>query len=63
VIVEASYVPEDDKLSNGRSYAVAPDGRFLMMKEAPQHDREGAPQIVVIRNWVSELQRRLQPGK
>jgi Tol biopolymer transport system component len=64
VIFEGSYVPEDDKLGNGRSYAVAPDGRFLMMKEAARHDNDGAaPQIVVIRNWVSELQRRLQPGK
>lgn len=48
------YVEDDPQLT-GRSYAIAPDGRFLMMKETerrPQH-------IVVIRNWASEVDRKI----
>jgi serine/threonine-protein kinase len=59
VLFEGPYVPEEDAVG-ARSYAVAPDGRrFLMMKEQERHDHDGgASQIVVIRNWVSELERR-----
>ena len=36
-------------------YAVAPDGRFLMMKTIPQS--EIAPELIVVRNWAEELKR------
>lgn len=55
VLFEGSYVEEDDQRT-GRSYALAPDGqRFLMMRETQQR----AVQIIVIRNWVSEVERRV----
>ncbi len=42
-----------DSSSLGLSYDVAPDGRFLMIKSAPE---EGAPvQLNVVLNWASEL--------
>ena len=34
-------------------YAVAPDGRFLMMRDTSQS--EGATEVVVVRNWHQEL--------
>ncbi len=44
----------------GRSYDVARDGRFLMIKNTtPQ---AAAPQLVVILNWLEEL-KRLVPAK
>ena len=36
-------------------YAVAPDGRFLMVKNMPQS--EIAPELIVVRNWAAELTR------
>jgi Tol biopolymer transport system component len=47
-----SYVGEHDE--DGRQYAIAPDGRFLMMKEAPRRPTE----IIVIVNWAGELRAR-----
>ena len=44
----------------GRSYDVAPDGRFLMIKNVTQ--QAAAPQLVVILNWFEELNR-LLPAK
>jgi hypothetical protein len=42
----------------GRSYDVAPDGRFAMITlaggQAPSQDPRG---IVVVQNWVEELKR------
>ena len=35
-------------------YAVAPDGRFLMMKELPQ-----SAELIVVRNWAEELKQLL----
>jgi hypothetical protein len=37
-------------------YDVAPDGRFLMIKRDPQPARTD---VVIIRNWVQEVRRRL----
>ena len=51
-LFEAPYVGEDDEF--GRHYAIAPDGRFVMMKEAPRRPTE----IVVIVNWAEELRSR-----
>ena len=34
-----------------RNYDVAPDGRFLMIKDA------GARHLVVVQNWIEELER------
>jgi serine/threonine-protein kinase len=53
-LFDGSYVADD---SYGRNYALAPDGRFLMMKEDPAEP----PQMVVIVNWAKELQRLPQP--
>jgi hypothetical protein len=64
VLFEGPYVPEAFGSGDGRSYALSPDGqRFLMMKEQAQPDSSSGPtQIVVILNWVEELQR-LVPAK
>jgi hypothetical protein len=40
------------------SYDVAPDGRFLMMKE-PAGDPSHLPSLVVVLNWHEELKRRV----
>jgi hypothetical protein len=43
----------------GRAYAVAPDGRFLMIRgELPGH----ASELVVVQNWFAEIER-LAPRK
>ena len=41
-----------------RTYDVAPDGRFLMVKER-ERDNDAAPYIDVVLNWVQELTERL----
>ena len=43
--------------SLGRLYDVAPDGRFLMFKNAPG---EHAPQFVIVQNWLAELARQVR---
>ena len=42
-----------------RTYDVAPDGRFLMIKEGATTDDGSAPtaQIVLVENWFEELKR------
>ena len=42
----------------GRRFDVAPDGRFLMIKESAQTEGAG---IMLVQNWATEL-RRLAPG-
>ena len=46
--------------SPGRNYDVAPDGRFLMIKDTDQLDGGGAsPAITVVLNWHQELLQRV----
>ena len=42
-----------------RTYDVAPDGRFLMIKEGATTDDASAPtaQIIIVENWFEELKR------
>jgi WD40-like Beta Propeller Repeat len=42
----------------GRGWDVAPDGRFLMVKENPS-TKTASDSIVVVQNWFEELKRRL----
>ena len=46
------------------SYDVAPDGRFLMLKqvETPGAASE-LPTVVVVKNWAEELKRRVPPAR
>ena len=58
-LFEGDYVPEDP---GGRSYALAPDGRFLLMKEqATQGGSSERRRLAVIVNWADELRRVSQP--
>jgi len=59
VLFEGPYVAEEDSLQSARNYDVAPDGeRFVMIKDDDRRDRESAAsQIVVVRNWIAELER------
>jgi Tol biopolymer transport system component len=42
----------------GRSYDIAPDGRFLIIRSGQAEAGGGtAPQIVVVQNWFEELKR------
>ena len=43
----------------GRQYHVAPDGRFLMIRQggAATDDTTAAPELILVLNWVEELQR------
>jgi serine/threonine-protein kinase len=43
----------------GRQYDVARDGRFLMLKDVTPSGERVAPQIRVVQNWFTELQRRV----
>ena len=43
-----------------RTYDVAPDGRFLMVKEG-ERENDAAAHIDVVLNWVQELTERLPP--
>jgi Tol biopolymer transport system component len=56
-LFEGSYVNPDP--GGGPTYALSPDGkRFLMMKDQdPGDGQAGQTQIVVILNWIDELQR------
>ena len=43
-----------------RQYHVAPDGRFLMLKDAATEEGdELPPQVVLIQNWFEELRERV----
>ena len=42
-----------------RNYDIAPDGRFLMIKEAAATDGATAQQLVVVLNWFEELKARV----
>jgi Tol biopolymer transport system component len=55
-LFEDRYVRETQATNRlGQAYAVAPDGRFLMMKNMPQSGT--AAQLIVVRNWFEELNR------
>jgi eukaryotic-like serine/threonine-protein kinase len=43
---------------NGRTYDVAPDGRFLLIKE-PATAVAVAPTIVVVEHWIDEVRKRV----
>ena len=43
----------------GRAWDIAPDGRFLMLKEGVSTTSAGAAQIIVVLNWFEELKRRV----
>jgi eukaryotic-like serine/threonine-protein kinase len=43
----------------GRAFDIAPDGRFLMLKERAGTTGTSAAQIMVVQNWLEELKRRL----
>ena len=47
------YVPSVDGSNFADRYAIAPDGRFLMLKGPPQGD--STSELVVVRNWVEEF--------
>ena len=48
---------------SGRTYDIAKDGRFLMIKDAPAgNPNAAAASIVVVLNWTEEL-KRLVPTK
>ena len=58
VLFEQQYYFEQ---RSGRTYDLAPDGRFLMVKEgAATNDAEGSvPQIILVQNWFQELTERV----
>lgn len=47
--------------NSGRTYDVAPDGRFLMTKfaAAVAGAQAGTPGIIVVQNWLEELKQRV----
>jgi len=44
---------------SGRTYDVAKDGRFLMIKDAVTNEQGSAATITVVVNWVEELKQKL----
>jgi eukaryotic-like serine/threonine-protein kinase len=44
---------------SGRTYDVAKDGRFLMIKDAVTNDQGSAVTMTVVVNWVEELKQKL----
>jgi hypothetical protein len=70
VDTEASFRPGTPRLlfqgaydygigPQGRAFDIAPDGRFLMLKERAGTTGTSAAQIIVVQNWLEELKRRL----
>jgi len=55
VLFEGAYLP----IGTGfRSYDVAPDGRFAMIKLGDAgNTSESAPNIILVQNWAEELKR------
>jgi hypothetical protein len=50
-------------LAGARSYDIAPDGRFVIIRsDQAQGEENTPPQIVVVQNWFEEL-KRLVPAK
>ena len=43
----------------GRAWDIAPDGRFLMLKEGASTTSTAAAEIIVVLNWTEELKQRL----
>ncbi len=58
---EVLFEQEYYSFRTSRTYDVAPDGRFLMIKRgAPTDDGEGpTAQITVVLNWFEELKERV----
>ena len=44
-------------LQTNRTYDVAPDGRFLMIKAPTDDGSAPAEQIILVENWFEELKR------
>jgi hypothetical protein len=42
-----------------RAYDIAPDGRFLMLKEVASTTSAPPDQMIVVLNWTEELKRRV----
>ena len=55
-VFEGSYFAQPDGV---RQHHIAPDGRFLMLRDARQDASDGQipTQVVLIQNWFSELKR------
>ena len=53
-LFEDQYVSRAAAANFADQYAIAPDGRFLMMKELPL-----AAELIVVRNWAEELKQLL----
>ena len=58
-LFSGAYVAADAGTS--RQYHVAPDGRFLMLKDVTSQGAEDAlgPQVVLVQNWFEELRERV----
>ncbi len=58
-LFRGAYVMAD--AGNARQYHVAPDGRFLMLKEVAAQGPGDAlpPQVVLVQNWFEELRERV----
>ena len=64
LVVSGTYLGTGPGTRAGRSYDIAPDGqRFLMVKTSASAEGDdelaGLTQIVVVQNWVEELQARV----
>jgi serine/threonine-protein kinase len=44
----------------GRNFDIAPDGRFLMIKDE-EVTREDEPELIVVLNWLEEVKARVKP--
>lgn len=55
VLFEAPFLAQ--RAFRGRPWDPAPDGRFLMVNDGGAEGQAGAPHIVVVLNWFSELGR------
>jgi len=53
----------DAPAGSGTGFSVHPDGRFLMVKDAPHNSGAAAPEIIVVVGWFEELKSRLPAGQ
>ena len=61
-ILPDAFAADPDRLAaqrafRGRPWDPAPDGRFLIVNDGGAEGQAGAPHIVVVLNWFSELGR------
>jgi hypothetical protein len=55
-VVDGTGYSGSGSFGSSRTYDVASDGRFLMIKEGPRN-AGSSPSLILVQNWFEELKR------